>query len=59
MKFCINVGVAGALVMYDRLISMGRFADRPVHAGGPDDFVPRQLKEEQIISRTARKSHLE
>lgn len=35
MKFCVNVGVAGALVMYDRLISMGRFADRPVKAGGP------------------------
>lgn len=36
MKFCINVGVAGALVMYDRLLSMGRFADRPVRPGGPE-----------------------
>ena len=36
MKFCVNVGVAGALVMYDRMISMGRFAARPVKAGGPD-----------------------
>lgn len=35
MKFCVNVGVAGALVMYDRLLSMGRFAERPVRAGGP------------------------
>lgn len=35
MKFCINVGVAGALVMYDRLISLGRFPNRPVAAGGP------------------------
>lgn len=35
MKFCINVGVAGALVMYDRLLSMGRFANRPVMPGGP------------------------
>lgn len=35
MKFCINVGVAGALVMYDRMISMGRWAKRPVKAGGP------------------------
>lgn len=34
-KFCINVGVAGALILYDRMISMGRFADRPVKAGGP------------------------
>lgn len=36
MKFCINVGVAGALTMYDRVISMGRFPDRPVKVGGPD-----------------------
>tara|TARA_B100000949_G_C14060325_1_gene357418 strand:- start:119 stop:649 length:531 start_codon:yes stop_codon:yes gene_type:complete len=37
MKFCVNVGVAGALTMYDRLISMGRFADRPVKPGGPTE----------------------
>ncbi len=37
MKFCVNVGVAGALVMYDRMLSMGRFAERPVRAGGPDE----------------------
>ncbi|WP_417795232.1 RNA methyltransferase [Terasakiella pusilla] len=37
MKFCINVGTAGALVMYDRVQSMGRFADRPVRAGGPTE----------------------
>jgi tRNA G18 (ribose-2'-O)-methylase SpoU len=36
-KFCINVGVAGALVMYDRLISMGKFPPRPVKAGGPEN----------------------
>ncbi len=30
MKFCVNVGVAGALVVYDRLISRGHFPDRPV-----------------------------
>jgi tRNA G18 (ribose-2'-O)-methylase SpoU len=35
MKFCVNVGVAGALVMYDRMISQKRFAARPVAAGGP------------------------
>jgi tRNA G18 (ribose-2'-O)-methylase SpoU len=48
MKFCVNVGVAGALVMYDRLLSLGRFADRPVRAGGPH-FAPQQLKAEQIV----------
>ena len=39
-KFCVNVSVAGALIMYDRLISRGRRPDRPVRAGGPtEDFV--------------------
>lgn len=55
MKFCVNVGVAGALVMYDRLICMGRHAERPVHAGGPDirknSFAPQQLKDSQIICK--------
>lgn len=36
-RFCVNVGVAGALVMYDRMISLGRFAERPVRAGGPPE----------------------
>lgn len=36
-KFCVNVGLAGAIVMYDRTISMSRFADRPVRAGGPTE----------------------
>ena len=34
-KFCINVSLAGALVMYDRTLSMGTFRDRPVMPGGP------------------------
>src|SRR5262245_27485127 len=34
-SFCINVAMAGAIVMYDRLRCMGRFADRPVREGGP------------------------
>jgi tRNA G18 (ribose-2'-O)-methylase SpoU len=34
-KFCVNLAVAGAITMYDRMISMGRFAERPVRTGGP------------------------
>ena len=34
-KFCVNVSVAGAMVMYDRMISMGKFAERPVNPGRP------------------------
>lgn len=34
-RFCINVATAGAVVMYDRLISLGRFGERPVGSLGP------------------------
>ncbi|MBR9834679.1 MAG: RNA methyltransferase [Alphaproteobacteria bacterium] len=34
-NFCINVSLAGALVMYDRIRSMGGWRDRPVMPGGP------------------------
>ncbi|MBU6234287.1 MAG: RNA methyltransferase [Alphaproteobacteria bacterium] len=42
MKFCINVGVAGALVMYDRLVSMGRHAPRAARPGGPTEELEMQ-----------------
>jgi tRNA G18 (ribose-2'-O)-methylase SpoU len=34
-RFCVNLAIAGAIVMYDRMTSLGRFAERPVRAGGP------------------------
>ncbi len=34
-RFCVNVAMAGAIVMYDRVKSMARFADRPIRTGGP------------------------
>ncbi len=49
MKFCINVGVAGAIVMYDRMISLGRFAERPVRPGGPTETLPPHVHGGQII----------
>lgn len=49
MQFCVNVGVAGALVMYDRLISMGRFAPRPVRSGGPTEKLTPHIQGGQII----------
>lgn len=36
-RFSLNVGIAGAIVMYDRLATLGRFARRPVRAGGPTE----------------------
>jgi tRNA G18 (ribose-2'-O)-methylase SpoU len=35
--FCINVAMAGAIVMYDRVRSLGRFAERPLTQGGPHE----------------------
>ncbi|MBM3586191.1 MAG: RNA methyltransferase [Alphaproteobacteria bacterium] len=37
-KFCINLATAGVVVLYDRLISLGRFPGRPLVPGG--DPVP-------------------
>ena len=54
MKFCINVGVAGALVMYDRMISLGRFAERPVRAGGPTEALAAHTHGGQIIRNPKR-----
>jgi tRNA G18 (ribose-2'-O)-methylase SpoU len=33
--FCINVAMAGAIVMYDRVKSLGSFASRPIGEGDP------------------------
>ena len=35
-RFSINVGMAGAIVLYDRMLCEGRFAERPLRPGGPD-----------------------
>jgi tRNA G18 (ribose-2'-O)-methylase SpoU len=43
-KFCVNLAVAGAIVMYDRMISLGRFAERPVRAGGPVAAVQKKRR---------------
>jgi len=34
-SFCINVATAGAIIMYDRIKTIGRFAEPPVTPGGP------------------------
>ena len=39
-KFCINVGIAGAIAMYDRVISLGKHPRRPVTPGGPIEDSP-------------------
>ncbi|MFO1128606.1 MAG: RNA methyltransferase [Rhodospirillales bacterium] len=39
-RFALNVGIAGAIVLYDRLISLGRFPRRPESPGGPCEPLP-------------------
>lgn len=34
-RFCLNVGLAGALTLYDRTLSVGGYPARPIMPGGP------------------------
>ena len=43
-RFCINLAVAGAVVMYDRVQSLGRFAPRPLHVGATSDPLPAHVR---------------
>ena len=59
-RFSVNLGVAGALVMYDRQISLGRHADRPVAEGGPTEPLAPPVFGEPIYKRRQRiKARLE
>lgn len=55
MNFCVNVGIAGALVMYDRLVSLGRFAPRPIVAGGPSEPLPEPVFGEPLWMKKDRR----
>ena len=41
-RFALNLAVAGALVLYDRLLQHGRFAERPVGSRGHTAEQPRR-----------------
>lgn len=41
-RFSINVGMAGAIVLYDRMMSLGRFGSRPLMPGGQKVELPPQ-----------------
>ena len=54
-RFSINVGMAGAIVMYDRMLTLGRYSPRPVGAGGPEKGqVPPPVKWGAPIARRQR-----
>ncbi len=50
-KFCVNVGIAGALVMYDRVLSLGRFARRPQGELGTPETPPDHVHGRPIFRR--------
>ncbi|MGF1624256.1 MAG: RNA methyltransferase [Alphaproteobacteria bacterium] len=54
-RFSINVGLAGAIVMYDRMLSMSRFAPRPVSPGGPTEPAPVHAFGEPLWVRKQRR----
>ena len=39
-RFALNLAVAGALVLYDRMLQHGRFAERPVRSGAAEPAAP-------------------
>jgi tRNA G18 (ribose-2'-O)-methylase SpoU len=48
--FCINVAMAGAIVMYDRLRTLGRFAPRPISEGGPTEATEAHVHGDPVSS---------
>jgi len=55
-RFSVNLGVAGALIMYDRLLCLGRHAARPVAEGGAIEPVEVPAFGEPIYKRKRRKA---
>ena len=51
-KFCLNVSLAGALVMYDRMASMGGYPERPIMPGGPKGWKREPVKHGPARCRT-------
>ena len=49
--FCINVATAGAIVMYDRVKTLGRFDAPPVAPGGPTQPMKKSAFGEPVLRR--------
>lgn len=56
-RFCLNVAITGALVMYDRQCRMGRFAPRPLLPGGPTQDVPDHVHGGPLLRTTSMEAH--
>ncbi len=57
-KFSLNLAVAGAIVLYDRLTSMNNFPPRPVQAGGEKKIDAMPIFGEPLwVAKHARQKH--
>ena len=54
-RFCVNVGVAGAILMYDRVTSLGQFPRRPERPGGPSEALPEHVFGDPVIRNKMKK----
>ena len=50
-RFCVNLAIAAAILMYDRQLTLGRFAERPVMPGGPSVPLPRHVHGGIVLRR--------
>lgn len=53
-RFSINVGMAGAIVLYDRLISLGGYPARPIKPGGGEEVPPLHRWGAPVMRRRGR-----
>lgn len=51
-RFCVNVATAGAIVLYDRLLTVGRFAERPVTPSGTPTPLPEHVQGMPILRKS-------
>ena len=51
-RFALNLAVAGAIVLYDRLLQHGRYADRPVASGGAAPLPPASAHGDPTFRKT-------
>ena len=50
-SFCINVATAGAIVMYDRIVSLGRFGQRATFSQNRGEPLPHHVQGPQKLRR--------
>ena len=56
-RFSLNLAAAGAIVMYDRLISVRRFASRAVVPDGPPEPMPEHVFGTPVLRKKRKRAH--